>query len=120
MEYIIKEFGNDSMYKNNKYWFAENGNKDVIGIIEVREVGNGYSIICNIDYIQMEHKKDILELLLHKALEYLKVNNNICDIDILDNMTDIKELLEKHKFKIAYSSNINEEIRQIKYTKELK
>ena len=58
---------------------------------------------------------------MDKTLEYLQCNNEVCDIQILDNMTEIKELLEEYKFRIIDTSGKDDDgICAIRYLKKLK
>ena len=119
METKIRMIGKANKYGYYKYWYAENKNGDVIGIICAKEVDK-YCIIHDIDYIQLNESKSVLNDLLDEALNYLKQNNELIEFQVLDNMKDIIQVLEEHNFEMLYKSGQEQdEVRAVTYRKKI-
>lgn len=120
METKIRMIGKDNKYGYYKYWYAENKNGEVIGIISVKEIDKS-CMIHDIDYIQLRESKIVLNNLLDEALNYLKQNNELVEIQVLDNMKDIIQVLEEHNFEMLYKSGQEQDgFRAVRYKKKLK
>lgn len=108
MEYKVREFGSNNKYGDHRYWFAENKDKGILGIVTTFEI-QSMGEISDIDYLKDIECIDIIDNLLEKALKHLEKKNKFCIIALDEDMPEIQEIIEKHGFETMYKPNRSKE-----------
>lgn len=98
------------------YWMAQDKKGTTIAIARLE----GGDKCCTVLDIKCKDKKpsiEPLQLLLNEVLTFAKSGIKRIDIQILDNMKEIKKVLENNDFKEIFSSEYTNDINAVRYCK---